>query len=212
MNQIVIGGLTAMTPAERPNRRALAKRRTREKVLEAGKRLFSERGYEGATIRDIAGVAGMSTGAIFASFADKSDLFGEILAREQDALLAAMRAAKGERKGGETVALMLEAAAERHMAELGLLQAAMSTLWTPQLGAHTRRRFGQRAVLALIASALRESPSVSGDIDAEGAAEMLWETYLSSLRRAALDGLSLNVVKARIREQTRIILSGWRRG
>ena len=207
MNQIAIGGLTAASSAQRPSQRALAKRHTREKVLAAGKRLFAERGYDGATIRDIAGLAGMSTGAIFASFADKSDLFGEILATEQDALLAAMRQARGARAGGQAVIAMLEAAAERHMAELGLLQAAMSTLWTPQLGAQTRRRFGQRAVLGLIAGALRDA---CADIDAEGAAEMIWDAYLPTLRRAALDGLALDVVKARIREQTRIILAGHR--
>ena len=211
MNQIAIGGIAAATHTQRPNQRALAKRRTREKVLAAGKRLFSEHGYEGATIRDIARDAGMSTGAIFASFADKSDLFGEILAAEQDALLATMRAARAERPGAAAVVVMLEAAAERHMAELGLLQAAMSTLWTPQLGARTRRRFGQRTVVALVADTLR-SGGCGGDLDIDLAAEMLWDGYLATLRRAALDGLALTVVKDRIRAQARIILAGCRRG
>jgi AcrR family transcriptional regulator len=58
-----------------PTRRALAKQQTRVKVLAAARRLFSEQGYEGATIRDIAAEAGMSTGAVFANFTDKSDLF-----------------------------------------------------------------------------------------------------------------------------------------
>ncbi len=209
MNQIAVGGLTAASPVDRPNQRALAKRRTREKVLAAGKRLFSERGYEGATIRDIASAAGMSTGAIFASFADKSDLFGEVLATQQEALLTAMREARGAGAGAAAAIAMLEAAAERHAGELGLLQAAMSTLWTPRLGPRTRRRFGQRAVLALLASTLREA---CADMDAEGAAEMLWDAYLGALRRAALDGLAPDVVKARIREQARIILAGYRCG
>src|ERR671912_35104 len=42
------------TSPERPNRRAENKARTRQKVLEAAKRLFMQRGYEGATMRDIA--------------------------------------------------------------------------------------------------------------------------------------------------------------
>ncbi len=62
-----------------PTRRALAKQQTRAKVLSAARRLFSEQGYEGATIRDIAAAAGMSTGAVFANFSDKSDLFREIM-------------------------------------------------------------------------------------------------------------------------------------
>ena len=62
-----------------PTRRTLAKQQTRAKVLAAARRLFSEEGYEGATIRDIAAAAGMSTGAVFANFTDKSDLFREIM-------------------------------------------------------------------------------------------------------------------------------------
>ena len=90
MNQMSVGDLGV-----RPNQRAMAKQRTREKILAAAADLFATRGYEGATIRDIAKGAGMSTGAVFASFADKSDLFGEIVASEQQALEAAMLAAAG---------------------------------------------------------------------------------------------------------------------
>ena len=96
MNQITmhpLGDLTAVDPA-RTNQRALAKQRTREKILAAAKALFAERGYEGATIRDIAKSAGMSTGAVFASFIDKSDLFTEIAEAEQADLHRALRAAQ----------------------------------------------------------------------------------------------------------------------
>src|SRR5579871_6952834 len=53
-------------------RRALAKQHTRRRLLDAAKRLFNERGYEAATVRDIAAAAGLSTGAVFASFSDKA--------------------------------------------------------------------------------------------------------------------------------------------
>ena len=56
----------------RVNRRQVAKARTRVKVLEAARTLFAERGYDAATIRDIAKGAGMSTGAVFANFQDKA--------------------------------------------------------------------------------------------------------------------------------------------
>src|SRR3546814_5675146 len=82
-----------------PTRRTLAKQQTRAKVLAAARRLFSEEGYEGATIRDIAAAAGMSTGAVFANFTDKSDLFREIMLTDMVALGEAMREA-GERGKG----------------------------------------------------------------------------------------------------------------
>src|SRR6476619_2707689 len=79
------------TVIKAPTRRTLAKQQTRAKVLAAARRLFSEAGYEGATIRDIASAAGMSTGAVFANFSDKSDLFREIMSDDMEALNAAMR-------------------------------------------------------------------------------------------------------------------------
>src|SRR5262249_4637354 len=76
-----------------PTRRALAKQQTRAKLLAAARRLFSEEGYEGATIRDIAAAAGMSTGAVFANFSDKSDLFREIMVSDMADLADAMNTA-----------------------------------------------------------------------------------------------------------------------
>src|SRR5687768_16751650 len=88
-------------PVRAPTRRALAKQQTRAKVLAAGRRLFSEQGYEGATIRDIAAAAGMSTGAVFANFTDKSDLFREIMTADCEALVEAMREGAERGKGVE---------------------------------------------------------------------------------------------------------------
>src|SRR5438552_1375485 len=89
------------SPMKAPTRRALAKQQTRAKVLAAARRLFSEEGYEGATIRDIAAAAGMSTGAVFANFSDKSDLFREIMITDTVALVAQMREAVAHAQGVE---------------------------------------------------------------------------------------------------------------
>lgn len=61
--------------APKLNRRQAAKVATRAKVLAAAKALFEAVGHERATIRDIAAKAGMSTGAVFANFKDKADLY-----------------------------------------------------------------------------------------------------------------------------------------
>lgn len=54
----------------KPHLREISKARTRERLIEAGRRLFDQRGYIDATIRDIAREAGLSTGAIFGVFPD----------------------------------------------------------------------------------------------------------------------------------------------
>ena len=64
------------TAGDKPlNRRQLAKRRTAENVLRAARGGFEIQGYEKATIRSIAAAAGMSTGAVFANYADKAELY-----------------------------------------------------------------------------------------------------------------------------------------
>jgi AcrR family transcriptional regulator len=144
MNHLVHGGLAALELAERPNQRAQAKQRTREKIVAAAKLLFAERGYEGATIRDIAKAAGMSTGAVFASFTDKADLFTDIAETEQAQLFAAMRVAADGLDGRTAILAMLDAAAERQLESLALFQAIMSALWTPSLAERVRRRLERR--------------------------------------------------------------------
>src|SRR6218665_2701439 len=80
----------------RLNRRQAAKIRTRQKVLDAARGLFAERGYEPATIRDIAKGAGMSTGAVFANFQDKAELFEAVLTEDMTKLADTVKAGAGE--------------------------------------------------------------------------------------------------------------------
>lgn len=64
--------------AEQPkrlNRRQATKVRTRQRVFDAAETLFNEVGFARATIRAIAKGAGMSTGAVFANFEDKTALY-----------------------------------------------------------------------------------------------------------------------------------------
>lgn len=59
-------------------KRADAKAATRTKVLAAAKALFEAQGYEQATIRDIAREAGMSTGALFANWRGKAEVYAAV--------------------------------------------------------------------------------------------------------------------------------------
>lgn len=55
--------------------RAESQTRTRAGVLEAAARVFARRGYDGASVAEIAEEAGFSHGAVYSNFADKEDLF-----------------------------------------------------------------------------------------------------------------------------------------
>jgi len=207
MNLMARGDLRLASPA--PGKRALAKQRTREKILAAAKTLFSERGYEGATVRDIASAAGMSTGAVFASFADKSDLFVDIVSAESEARLEVMRqAAEGCSSPGEAILAMLEAAARRNFADLSLFRATMSAVWAPALGAKLAARVGRYAPTELFMAVLKDAlPEDSrGGAQLRLRAQMLWDAYLSVIRRAEFGGMGLEDVMQRLKAEARVIL------
>jgi len=64
-------------------RRTQAERReeTREQVLAAAARVFAKRGFHGTSLEAIAEEAGFSRGAVYYNFADKEELFLELLDR-----------------------------------------------------------------------------------------------------------------------------------
>jgi AcrR family transcriptional regulator len=63
----------------RSDRRREQAEETRERVLEAGARLFRERGFESATIAAIAAEAGVSPETVYAGFRNKRTLLGELI-------------------------------------------------------------------------------------------------------------------------------------
>ncbi len=70
--------------------RAQSKERNRQKILDSAMTLFRERGYEAATLRDIARGAGLSTGALFANFNDKTEIFLTVIEEENARVIQTM--------------------------------------------------------------------------------------------------------------------------
>lgn len=199
-----------------PTRRALAKQQTRGKVLAAARRLFSEHGYEGATIRDIAAAAGMSTGAVFANFSDKSDLFREIMATDMASLTEAMREAAARGRGVEDALLkMFSAGYGFYKSQLPLARAAFSVSWTTEDGPVLRSSPKVQEILDLFVeqmTAAIERGELRQEAETKLRAQMLFEAYLSNYPQAIFEGWSLDALQARARDQIRIILAGARRG
>lgn len=195
-------------------RRALAKQRTRERVLAAARRLFSERGYEGATIRDIAQAAGMSTGAVFASFADKSELFEEILTADYEVIYAQMtQASRTAKTVDEALLGLFGVAYSFHVEQLPLLRASIAVSWTRSEAAERRARTDLKHIFRLIADALQrgvDEGQLKKDIDAKLLAEITWDVYVANYRRAVYDGWSVEALLARLSEQLKVIFAGAR--
>jgi AcrR family transcriptional regulator len=198
-----------------PTRRALAKQQTRAKVLAAARRLFSEQGYEGATIRDIASAAGMSTGAVFANFTDKSDLFREIMLTDMAVLGEAMSEAAAQGNGVEDALLRIFAAGYRfYQTQLPLARAAFSVGWSPEDGPALRNAPPVKVMTGLIGAQL-ERGEKNGELTQGSAsplrAQMLFDAYLANYDQAIFQSWSLDALQERSREQISILLAGARR-
>jgi AcrR family transcriptional regulator len=63
---------------------------TRDAVIAAAAAVFARRGFQGASLREIAAEAGMTTGAVYSNFDGKGDLFLSVLEEKIDPRIAVM--------------------------------------------------------------------------------------------------------------------------
>ncbi len=73
---------------------------TRERVLDAARDVFADRGVNGATVEEICDRAGFTRGAFYSNFADKADVLEALIAREHARLLAHLDATLALAEGG----------------------------------------------------------------------------------------------------------------
>ena len=202
------------TESETPrlNRRQAAKVRTRQKVLDAARRLFAERGYEPATIRDIAKGAGMSTGAVFANFQDKAELFEAVLATDMVKLAETMKAAAAaESSTRARVLAALGAGYHGSLEQLPLVQAVIARSWFQPVAAEMRTRDAIKPLLAVVTDALQAGVGegeLRQDADVRLLGELIYDAFLSNFRRAAYDGWTTAQLSERMAKQVDVILAG----
>jgi AcrR family transcriptional regulator len=195
--------------------RAQSKLKTRRRVLDAARALFMERGYEAATIRDIAAEAGLSTGAVFASFLDKTDLFNAVMAEDFQRLIdrRPQELLAAEPDVDKALLLIFTDGYGFHSGQLPLLQAAISLSWSHGLGGEFGDRPSYSLAMEYLATVLKkgiERGQLAGDIDVRLTAEVLWDTYVANYRRALFDSWTVEQLTERSRQQIALILRGLR--
>ncbi|CAL1690378.1 hypothetical protein MMB232_00501 [Brevundimonas subvibrioides] len=195
----------------RINRRQAAKVRTRQKVLDAARGLFAERGYEPATIRDIAKGAGMSTGAVFANFQDKAELFEAVLTEDMAGLADVMKNGAGDGTTRDRLVNALSAGYHGSIDQLPLFQAIVARSWFQPVAAETRQRAATEGLTGVISDILRSgigAGDLKQDADIALLTELTWDAYLSNYRRAAYDGWSVEQLADHIGRQVDTLLAG----
>jgi AcrR family transcriptional regulator len=162
---------------------------TRERLLDAAARLFERKGYEGATVAEIAREAGVTSGAIYAHYPSKAELLVDALRVHSERATASvlppgttadvptLLSALGRRldtREPEATALLVEALlAARRDAELAQVLAAA-------LG----RR--ERNMAALIAEG-QQAGRLVGDMSPDAAARFALMLNLGSMLVRSLD-------------------------
>lgn len=196
----------------RLNRRQAAKIRTRQKVLDAARALFAERGYEPATIRDIAKGAGMSTGAVFANFQDKAELFEAVLTEDLTKLAEVLKAAAASETTvrGRLLAA-LTAAYHGSLEHLPLVQAVVARSWFQPVAAEMRIRAVVKPLVGIVSDTLQagvREGSLRQDADVRLLSDLIYGAFLSNYRQAAYDGWGMEQLDAQIGKQIDVILAG----
>ena len=205
---------TNETESETPrlNRRQAAKVRTRQKVLDAARTLFAERGYEPATIRDIAKGAGMSTGAVFANFQDKAELFEAVLSEDLAKLAETLKAAAAAETALRARLLAaLIAGYHGSLEQLPLVQAVVARSWFQPVAAEMRTRTAIKPLVMVVSDVLQagvRGGELRQDADVRLLSELIYEAWLSNYRGAAYDGWTLQEMTTRIGKQVDVILAG----
>lgn len=129
------------------------KQRTRGELLEAARRTFAERGYDGTTVREVAARAGVDARLVAHYFGSKAELFREVVRFPLDPAQALPVVLGGglDGLGTRLVGFFLETldSAEGQPA-LGLLRSALTT----QDATALLREFVRREVVGRVARAL----------------------------------------------------------
>jgi AcrR family transcriptional regulator len=80
--------LLVASTAKQKRRQRPTRAQTRQRLLQAAGEVFAQRGYDRASLDDVATAAGLTKGAVYSSFAGKDDLFYALMRERIDERLA----------------------------------------------------------------------------------------------------------------------------
>ena len=165
-------------------RRTQSERRahTRAALIDAGRILFTERGFAGAGREDIVEHAGLTRGALYHHFASKEDLFAAVYEEvERDLCEAVIVAASGSTDPVEGLRLgafaFLDAAANPDVRRIVLLDGP--AVLAPDVQHEIAQRYG----LGLVREALRAADTAGRLV--VGPVDLLAPVLLAALHEAA---------------------------
>ena len=203
------------TRGENLSIRKSQKEATRQRVLDAARELFEAKGFEAATVREIAKLADVSVGSVFTTFASKGDILSQVMADRLDALYAELDRLAPHLRGSTPDRLRsifaIHYAFETRRTRLFLAHIAAAYNWT--LGP-TSRPYGRnprlRAVVrdCLIDGIARGDVDPAADLDV--VVDALMASYAWTYRLAAWEDADAEAMSAVMDRHIGLIAGGFR--
>jgi AcrR family transcriptional regulator len=188
---------------------------TRQRVLAAARELFVSQGYEGATVREIANLAGVSVGSVFTNFASKGEILSQVMEDRLAGLYAELDRLAPHLRGSTADRLRSICALhfdfESQDVQLFLAHVGAAFDWTLAPGA---RPFGRNPRLRGVIEDCLKKGIEAGDVDPatdiDAAVELLVAAYAWTYRLAAWKNASAQDMTAEMDRQIGLIASGFR--
>ena len=173
-----MGRIAGVTPEE-----------TRERLRDAAVRVFELKGYEGATVAQIAREAGVSSGAIYAHYAGKAELLVDALRAHRQRAVAAVLASDGRTDAATLLVALGSRLGTREVAPTALLvEALLASRRDAELAQVLAAALGEREeVLAGLIAGGQAEGSIAGDLPAATAARFALMLSLGSMLVRSLD-------------------------
>jgi AcrR family transcriptional regulator len=162
---------------------------TKERLIDAAARVFELKGFEGATVTEIAREAGLSSGAIYAHYATKAELLADALRRHADRATAALFP-RGARIDAATVLIVLgsELARRDRAATALLAEALLAARRDAELAQVLAHALADRqALMAGVVARGQANGVLSGEISSEVVARFALMLGLGSMLVSELD-------------------------
>jgi AcrR family transcriptional regulator len=165
---------------------------TRARLLKAAGTVFAERGYDRASLDDVAVTAGLTKGAVYSSFASKEELFYALMReRIRERLELVTKAVERQatvrdiaRDAGSALAELISSQAEWHLLFIEFWARAVRD---PDLRNEFARE--RRAARGLIASLLQEQ-AAEANVELPAPAEQLAVAVLALANGIAIEHLA----------------------
>lgn len=208
--------LTAAGRGEDLSVRKSQKEATRQRVLDAARDLFESKGYEAATVREIAQIAAVSVGSVFTTFASKGDILSQVMADRLDGLYAELDRLAPHLRGSTPDRLRsifaIHYAFETRRTRLFLAHIAAAYNWTLS---PSSRPYGRNPRLKGVIRDCLADGVARGDVEPSADLDLIVDSLMASYawtyRLAAWEGADAETLSAVMDRHIGLIADGFRR-